>query len=178
MQSAGWKTIGKFIFMTVSDARLENLDQVRSAYRPAQRRERHRQIDPDVASVEQSTVPQWTRVTADGKNAVLFSVYQQPGSNSVQIASDIKTKLAAYRAQLPAAVKIASWYDQSELVVQAASSVRDAVLIGIALSALVLLIFLRNLKVTLIGYHRYSVPRARCRRSCCCMSSWYEFTIS
>jgi multidrug efflux pump subunit AcrB len=90
-------------------------------------------------------------VTADGRDAVLFSVYQQPGSNSVQIASDIKAKLATFRGQLPPGVRIASWYDQSELVLASATSVRDAVLIGVALSALVLLVFLRNLKVTLIA---------------------------
>lgn len=105
----------------------------------------------DVASVEQSTVPEWTRVTADGRDAVLFSVYQQPGSNSVQIARDIKAALAAHKSELPAGVSLASWYDQSELVLASASSVRDAVLIGIALSALVLLVFLRNVKVMLIA---------------------------
>ncbi|MFC5549114.1 efflux RND transporter permease subunit [Massilia aerilata] len=105
----------------------------------------------DVATVEQATVPEWTRVTADGRDAVLFSVYQQPGSNSVQIARDVKAKLADYRAQLPHGVTIASWYDQSELVTASAGSVRDAVLIGIGLSALVLLVFLRNLKVTFIA---------------------------
>jgi CzcA family heavy metal efflux pump len=105
----------------------------------------------DVATVEQATVPEWIRVTADGRDAVLFSVYQQPGSNSVQIAADIKAKLAGYQSRLPPGVRVASWYDQSELVLESATSVRDAVLIGVALSALVLLVFLRNWKVTLIA---------------------------
>jgi CzcA family heavy metal efflux pump len=137
------------LYLVVSNTRLQNLDQVRQTVlrNPANGMVRL----ADVATVEQSTVPEWTRVTADGKNAVLFSVYQQPGSNSVQIATDIKVKLAAYRPQLPAGVNITSWYDQSELVLQSASSVRDAVLIGIGLSALVLLLFLRNIKVTLIA---------------------------
>lgn len=105
----------------------------------------------DIANVEQAAVPEWTRVTADGRDAVLLSVYQQPGSNSVRIAGDIKAKLAAYQAQLPPGVRLANWYDQSQLVVSSASSVRDAVLIGVVLSALVLLLFLRNIKVTLIA---------------------------
>jgi multidrug efflux pump subunit AcrB len=105
----------------------------------------------DVASVDANTAPNWTRVTADGRDAVLFSVYQQPGSNSVQIAQDIKARLDGLRKQLPPGVQIASWYDQSELVTASAASVRDAVLIGIGLSAAVLLLFLRNLKVTLIA---------------------------
>lgn len=105
----------------------------------------------DVASVARSTVPQWIRVNADGHDAVLLQVYQQPGSNSVQIARSIKAKLDAYRARMPRDVKIANWYDQSQLVIASAASVRDAILIGIGLAALVLLAFLRNLKITLIA---------------------------
>lgn len=105
----------------------------------------------DVATIRQSTVPQWIRVTADGKDAVLVSIYQQPGSNSVQMSKDVQSKLDALQAQLPPGIKIANWYDQSNLVIASAASVRDAILIGAVLAALVLLVFLRNLKITLIA---------------------------
>src|SRR5206468_2270980 len=87
----------------------------------------------DVASVTHATVPQWSRVTADGHDAVIFQVYQQPDANTVQISSDVKAKLSDYKAQLPAGLQIADWYDQSELIVSSANSVRDAVLIGMCL---------------------------------------------
>src|SRR6516164_3147577 len=44
-----------------------------------------------------------------------------------------------------------NWYDQSELVTASARSVRDAILIGALLAALVLLVFLRSWRVTLIA---------------------------
>ena len=53
--------------------------------------------------------------------------------------------------QLPRGVRLVNWYDQSELVTQSAGSVRDAVLIGLALAALVLMLFLRSWRVTLIA---------------------------
>ena len=105
----------------------------------------------DVAQVIKSVTPQWTRVNADGHDAVLFQIYQQPGGNSVQIARDVKAQLDAFSKHLPPGVRIANWYDQSELVVNSAASVRDAILIGIVLAALVLYVFLRNAKVTLIA---------------------------
>lgn len=105
----------------------------------------------DVARVSLSHVPQWIRVNADGQNAVLLQVYQQPGGNSVQIARDVKQKLADYAPQLPAGVHIANWYDQTQLVTAAASSVRDAILIGIVLAGLILFLFLRNTRVILIA---------------------------
>jgi len=105
----------------------------------------------DVAVVERSTEPQWIRVTADGRDAVLFQVYQQPGGNTVRIAGDIKAKLAEQEEQLPPDVRVANWYDQSSLIVASASSTRDCVLIGVALAALVLLVFLRSWKVMFIA---------------------------
>jgi CzcA family heavy metal efflux pump len=137
------------LFLAVSDTRLKGLDRIRDTVLRAGSNGIVRLAD--VATVRDSTVPEWIRVTADGRDAVLLDVYQQPGGNSVQIAADVNAKLAAYRDKLPAGVHIASWYDQSQLVVAAAASVRDAILIGAGLAALVLLVFLRNVKITLIA---------------------------
>ncbi len=103
----------------------------------------------DVARVKLDHVPQWIRVKADGHDAVLLQVYQQPSANSVQIASEVKQRLAHYT--LPPHVKLASWYDQTELVKGAAASVRDAIGIGVLLAGLVLLLFLRNARVILVA---------------------------
>jgi CzcA family heavy metal efflux pump len=105
----------------------------------------------DVATVSLDHVPQWIRVNADGQNAVLLQVYQQPDGNSVQIASEVKQRLADYAPQMPAGVQIANWYDQTQLVTGAAASVRDAILIGIMLAGLVLFVFLRNTRVILVA---------------------------
>ncbi len=137
------------LYLVEANTHLKNIEQVRKIVLPNTANKLVHLTD--VATVEQSTLPEWTRVTADGLDAVLFSVYQQPGSNSVQMAQDIKAKLDSYKAQLPHGVSITSWYDQSELVLASATSIRDAVLIGVILSAFVLLIFLRNIKVTLIA---------------------------
>jgi multidrug efflux pump subunit AcrB len=103
----------------------------------------------DVATVQNGVVPQWTHVVEDGKPAVLFNVYEQPDGNAVQIAGAVRTKLAGFK--LPAGVHLLNWYDQSELVTQSAGSVRDAVLIGLVLAGLVLILFLRSWRVTLIA---------------------------
>ncbi len=105
----------------------------------------------DVATLRRATAPIWTRVTADGKDAILINIYQQPGGNSVQIANAVKARLAEFSPKLPPGVKVANWYDQSELVIASAVSVRDAILIGAALAALVLLIFLRSFKIMIIA---------------------------
>src|SRR5258707_1084218 len=103
----------------------------------------------DVATVQAGGMPPWTRVIRDGRPAVLFSVYEQPDGNAVQIAQAVQQKLAAFK--LPPDVRLANWYDQSQLVLQSTASVRDAVLIGLVLAALVLMLFLRSWRVTSIA---------------------------
>jgi len=114
----------------------------------------------DVATIEESKEPQWIRVTADGHDAVLFQVYQQPGGNTVQIAQGIKAKLESLRKQIPEGVHLANWYDQSDLIIASNRSSRDAVMIGVGLAALILLIFLRNWKITLFA--AVAVPAVLC----------------
>jgi CzcA family heavy metal efflux pump len=105
----------------------------------------------DIANVVAATEPQWTRVTADGHAAVLLQIHQQRTGNTVQIAKDVATRIDKLTTRLPRGVRIANWYDQSELISLSASSVRDAVVVGVVLSFLMLVIFLRNLKITLIA---------------------------
>ena len=135
------------LYLGISDTRLQTLEDIRQTVLRSGTNGLVRL--EDLATVSTGTVPRWMRVNADGHDAVLFNVYQQPGGNSVRIAHDIEEKLHGY--PLPKGVKVAKWYDQSRLVVESASSVRDAILIGVGLAALVLLVFLRNIKITLIA---------------------------
>ena len=89
-----------------------------------------------------------------------MTINQQPGGNLVQIAHDLKQKLREYRNILPKDVHIANWYDQSELVVASAHSVRDVIIVGILLAAIMIFLFLRNVKVMLIA--SVAVPAVLC----------------
>ncbi len=137
------------LYLAVADTRLKNLAEIGASVIKTGSNGVVR-LD-DVAHIIDGEVPQWIKVNADGRPAVLLQVYQQPGSNSVQIARDVQARIGEYRAQLPQGVQLANWYDQSVLVLDSAASVRDAILIGTGLAVLVLLAFLRNLKITLIA---------------------------
>ncbi|TAK07845.1 MAG: efflux RND transporter permease subunit [Candidatus Manganitrophaceae bacterium] len=136
------------LYLVVFDTRFFSMSQIRDTV--LRSGEDGIVLLEDVSTVSRETVPQWIRVTAEGRDAVTFQIYQQPGGNTVQIAREIKGKLAEFTKRLPPDVKIAGWYDQSHLILDSAASVRDAILIGVVLAALILLLFLRNLKVTLI----------------------------
>ncbi|MCA8903277.1 MAG: efflux RND transporter permease subunit [Hyphomonas sp.] len=104
----------------------------------------------DVADVRLAVAPDWTRVTADGKSAVLVNIRQAPDANSLALTREVKRVLARERPAFPKGIVITPYYDQSDLVVSAAGSVRDAILIGTVLAGLVLLLFLRSIRLVLI----------------------------
>ena len=136
------------LYLVVTDTRLKNVEEIAGTML-------HTPVGmvrlSDLAQVVREPAPRYTRSTADGHEAVLFDVYQQPGGNTVEIARDVRNALAAEQQRLPTGIKLSNWYDQSELIVASSRSVRDAVLIGVVLAALVLLLFLRDWKMTLIA---------------------------
>ena len=105
----------------------------------------------DIAEVVPGKAPQWTRVTADGHDAILFQVYQQLDGNTIEITRRTKDELRALRDSLPNDVRISNWYDQSQLILASAASVRDAMLIGVLLATVVLLLFLRSIRIMLVA---------------------------
>jgi CzcA family heavy metal efflux pump len=105
----------------------------------------------DVATVGAGYEPQFTIVTADGHPAVLLDVTRQPDANTVTVVDEVTAELDAVRPQLPKDVRIAPFYDQSLLVRAAMNSVRDAILIGLLLSVIILYAFLRNWGTTVVA---------------------------
>jgi CzcA family heavy metal efflux pump len=103
----------------------------------------------DVAQVTTAPAPQWVRVAADGRDAVLVQVYQQPGGNTVKISQEVRLAFHKLKNRGPADLRMKAWYDQSDLILESATSLRNAIVIGVVLAALVLLVFLRDWKITL-----------------------------
>src|SRR5437773_890045 len=130
------------LYLVVSDTRFKKFDEIEHTV--LRSNPDGVVLLDDVATIEHSAEPQWVRVTANGHDAVLFQVYQQPSGNTVEIARGIKAKLREIRKQIPEGVKIADWYDKSDLILASEHSTRDAILIGLVLAAFVRLIFLRG----------------------------------
>ena len=105
----------------------------------------------DVATVSLGTSDRVSVIAGDGRPAVLLNVTRQIGGNTVSIADSIAKIASTLSKSLPPGVHLVPVYDQAALVRDALKSVRDAMLIGAVLAVLVLLIFLRNARVTAIA---------------------------
>ena len=137
------------LYLVVSDTRFINISQIENTV--LRSGEDGVVLLEDIATISRASAPQWIRVTADGHDAVIFQIFQQPDGNTIQIAQDIKSKLDEYRNKLPADTIITNWYDQTDIITSSAKSVRDAILLGVFLASLILLLFLRNIRTMLIA---------------------------
>ncbi len=105
----------------------------------------------DIGTVEPSVQPVYTIVTANGKPAVLLNIDRQPASNTVMVADEVHAEIARIQQTLPPGVKVHTFYDQSNIVKESIKSVRDAVLIGLVLSSIILVVFLRDWGTSLVA---------------------------
>src|SRR5882757_7467624 len=105
----------------------------------------------DIATVTPSVGPVYTVVTANGKPAVLLSVNRQPDSNTLDVANEVHKQMAELLPSLPPGVHLEPFYDQSTIVHDSIASVRDAVLIGLLLSSIILVLFLRDWGTSLVA---------------------------
>jgi CzcA family heavy metal efflux pump len=105
----------------------------------------------DVATVQQGAPDRTTLITGDGAVAANISVSQQVGSNILDVRAGVETALADLAKTLPVGLKLSKTYDLAEFVATAIANVRDAILIGSVLAVIVLLVFLRDWRLTLVA---------------------------
>jgi multidrug efflux pump subunit AcrB len=105
----------------------------------------------DIAKIASSVAPVYTVVTANGKPAVLLNVNRQPESNTLQVATEVHALIQELTPTLPPGVRLEAFYDQSTIVHDSIASVRDAALLGLVLSSIVLVLFLRDWGSSLVA---------------------------
>jgi CzcA family heavy metal efflux pump len=105
----------------------------------------------ELGTVQTADAVTYIHTTADRKPAVLVNVVRQPDASTLAVAAAVARLLREKPDLLPKDVRWTAFYDQAEFVRASVGGVRDAILIGVALAALVLLLFLRDWKITAIA---------------------------
>jgi CzcA family heavy metal efflux pump len=104
----------------------------------------------DVADIEPTVKETFLATASDQKPSVLVNIVIQPGSNAVTIMAEVERRMAEIRATMPPNISLKKWYDLSEFIRAAIGSVRDSILLGTVLTVLILLLFLRRWRITLV----------------------------
>src|SRR5215203_2438650 len=105
----------------------------------------------DVAQVQPGTPDRTALVTGNGQPAAAISVSQQVGANVLDVREGVESRLAGLGRSLPSGLRLAKTYDLAEFVAAAVGNVRDAILLGGVLAVIVLLLFLRDWRLTLVA---------------------------
>ena len=132
------KTTGKL-------ERAESFREVIVAYRdgfPV----RLKQIASVINSVEDDKNLGWYNQS----RGIVLAILRQPGANTVQVIDRIRELLPTFKAQLPGGVKLDILYDRSISIRESLHDVQFTLVLAVALVVLVIFIFLRNVRATLI----------------------------
>ena len=105
----------------------------------------------DIATVTPGAPDRTSLISGQNGNATAISVSQQVGANILDVRTGLEEALNQLKTALPAGLKLVKTYDLAEFVQTAIANVRDAILIGAGLAVLVLLLFLRNWRLTLVA---------------------------
>jgi len=104
----------------------------------------------DIANVFDGYKDETSLVYVNGRAAVMLSVQKQSGKNSVQTAKDLRARLARMVKELPPDIKITEIFNTTDMVQNSLNQVTSSAFSGAMLAVLILFIFLRSIKPTLI----------------------------
>src|SRR5215813_7201884 len=105
----------------------------------------------DVGRVEDGEEEAESAAVRDGKNAVVLSVRKQSGENTVKVVDSVRARVVELNAELPPGYKLEVVRDNSATIRTSVSAVQEHLVLGAIFAALVVLIFLGNLRSTIIA---------------------------
>ncbi|ROH86899.1 MdtB/MuxB family multidrug efflux RND transporter permease subunit [Pseudomethylobacillus aquaticus] len=99
-----------------------------------------------VDGAENSKLAAW----ANGKPAILLNVQRQPGANVIKVVDSIRALLPELQANLPADMRVEVLSDRTVNIRAALHDVQFELVLAVTLVVLVIFLFLRNLRATII----------------------------
>ena len=105
----------------------------------------------DIAKVQSGAPDRTMLISGGGLVAANISVSQQIGANILEVRAGVERALQDLSHSLPAGLRMSKTYNLAEFVSTAIANVRDAILVGAVLAVIVLLLFLRDWRLTLVA---------------------------
>ena len=105
----------------------------------------------DVARVEDGQADVETAANVNGQSSVVLNVRRQSGTNTVEIVKAVKARLSELKTTLPPGYDARIVRDQSDFIEASIHNVEEHLIVGSILAAVVVLLFLSNLRSTIIA---------------------------
>jgi HAE1 family hydrophobic/amphiphilic exporter-1 len=107
---------------------------------------RLRDLGRVVDSVQDTKRASWY----NGQRAVVLAIQRQPGTNTVAVAERVTAEVDRLRSQIPPSIEIDKLTDRSVTVKASVSDVKFTLFLALCLVVMVIFLFLRNLRATMI----------------------------
>ncbi|MHB2152806.1 efflux RND transporter permease subunit [Calditrichota bacterium GD2] len=136
------------LYLNIADNRFLNLDDIKKtivAYR-----DQTPVTLAQIATVEPAVKETFIACESNLKPAVLVTIIKQPKTNAVAIMNQVEQRWQELARVLPPDVHVQKWYDMTDFIKRSIRSVRDAILLGALLTMIILLLFLKRLRITLL----------------------------
>ena len=104
----------------------------------------------DVADVVDSTQDLRTAGYSDGKRSITVIIFRQPGANIIGTVERIRDQMPSLQADMPQGIHFTIVLDRTTTIRASVSDVERTLIISICLVVLVVFVFLRNARATLI----------------------------
>jgi len=104
----------------------------------------------DVATIEIQEQQEFVIINANGSNAVLIDLVKQPGVNLIDFAKEVEQKANEARKELPKGYELKPYYNQSAFVGESIDSVVKTIYEGLVLALIVMVIFLRSWRSSVV----------------------------
>ncbi len=104
----------------------------------------------DVADVVDSTQDLRTAGYSDGKRSITVIIFRQPGANIIGTVERIRDQMPSLQADMPQGIKFTIVLDRTTTIRASVNDVERTLIISICLVVLVVFVFLRNARATLI----------------------------
>jgi HAE1 family hydrophobic/amphiphilic exporter-1 len=105
----------------------------------------------DIGYVEDGVEEPRSLARLDGQPAVVLEIRKQSGSNTLEVVRRVKERMAEILPQLPPDFRVQYLKDQSTFIQDSFDAVQEHLLLGSIMAALVMLLFLRNWRSTVIS---------------------------
>jgi len=136
-------------YQILTDDQFHSLDDIRNAVVAIQDQGPVRV--GDIATVQTGVADPTLLATGNGKPAALINITRQIDGDILQIAKQIKAMAQNLGSAIPKTLHVSVDYDLAEFVSESIKNVRDAILIGAFLAVVILYLFLRDWRTTLVA---------------------------
>ena len=106
----------------------------------------------DVADVIDSVQNIRSAGYMDGKKSVTIIVFRQPGANIIDTVDRVKASIPALKASIPAGIEITNVFDRTVTIRASLNDVERSLVLSVMLVVLVVFVFLRNVRATMIPF--------------------------